>query len=161
MCSYPCRKHISDKLQRDEANRNSEDNRAGETVEWKKEHQERSKRGNRCTGRKRKYKWEGKAIVEGESSPDQFERTKQKLQNRWVKTNENYREEGKVGKIIITLQKPRPITAVLLNDRAVWVFDRWDQVTWVKVEKYEKQGKIGNRSSLADLSGKWNILQTP
>lgn len=81
MCSYPWRKHISDNLQRDEANRNSEDNRAEETVERKKEHQERSERGSRCTDRKRKYKWEGKANVEGEST-DQFERTEHKLQNR-------------------------------------------------------------------------------
>lgn len=73
-CSYPCRKQISDNLQRDEANRNSEDNRAVETVERKKEHQERRERGNRCTGRRRKYKWEGKTNVEGESNTDQFER---------------------------------------------------------------------------------------
>lgn len=78
MHSFPCRKQISDNLQRDEANRNSEDNSTGETVGQKKEHQERNERGNRCTGRKRKYKWEGKANVEGESNIDQFERTEHK-----------------------------------------------------------------------------------
>lgn len=54
-----------------------------------KEHQERRERGNRCTSRKRKYKWEGKANVEGESGTEQFERTEHKHEKAAVQMSQN------------------------------------------------------------------------